>query len=83
MIDAFARAFGTDAPVRRTQEGKGSVDLREAVRRQLLGAGLESGRIDTTDRCTWRDAEEFYSHRRDRGITGRMCAIIAPAAGKT
>jgi copper oxidase (laccase) domain-containing protein len=32
--------------------------------------------IDTTDRCTFRDADEFFSHRRDRGITGRMAALI-------
>jgi len=39
---------------------------------------LSDDRIDTTDRCTFRDAGEFFSHRRERGVTGRMCALIAP-----
>jgi YfiH family protein len=78
VLSAFETAFGPDAPVERNDNGKGRVDLREAVRIQLVGAGLSPDRIDTTDRCTHRDAAEFFSHRRDRGITGRMAAVIAP-----
>ena len=78
VVAEFERAFGAGAPVRRADDGKGRVDLREAVKRQLRDAGLREDRIDTTDRCTWRDGDEFFSHRRDRGITGRMCAMIAP-----
>jgi hypothetical protein len=55
------------------------VDLPEAVSIQLQYAGLLMDQIDRTDRCTARDREEFFSHRRDRGITGRMAALIAPA----
>ena len=80
VLDAFDEAFGSDAPVRRDESGKGHADLRQAVRIQLLRAGLSPGRIDTTDRCTHRDADEFFSHRRDRGVTGRMAAVIAPRA---
>jgi len=78
VLEEFERAFGADAPVRRVDEGKGRVDLREAVKRQLRMEGLSDDRIDTTDRCTFRDADEFFSHRRERGVTGRMCALIAP-----
>jgi YfiH family protein len=56
--------------------GKPLVDLREAVRRQLIDAGIPADRIDGTDRCTYRHAEEFFSHRRDGGVTGRMAAVI-------
>jgi copper oxidase (laccase) domain-containing protein len=49
---------------------------------QLLTAGLAAQRVDTTDRCTFRDADEFYSHRRDHGLTGRMAAAIAPASAE-
>jgi YfiH family protein len=77
VVVEFERAFGAGASVRRTDDGKGRVDLREAVKRQLREAGLREDRIDMTDRCTWRDGDEFFSHRRDRGITGRMCAMIA------
>ena len=78
VLSAFETAFGPDAPVERNDNGKGHVDLREAVRIQLVRAGLSPERIDTTDRCTHRDAAEFFSHRRDRGVTGRMAAVIAP-----
>ncbi len=54
------------------------VDLREALRLQLLAQGLAPERIDSTDRCTFRHADEFFSHRRERGLTGRMAAFVSP-----
>jgi polyphenol oxidase len=56
---------------------KPHIDLQHAVRAQLQNAGVTA--IDTHPFCTFRDAEDFYSHRRDNGITGRMAAVIAPA----
>lgn len=78
VLAEFARVFGDDAPIARRVGDKGHVDLRQAVRLQLLRAGVPADRIDTTDRCTHRDADEFFSHRRDNGVTGRMAAVIAP-----
>ena len=52
------------------------VDLPRAAYLQLVAAGISRDHIDVTDRCTFRDADEFFSHRRDRGITGRMAALI-------
>jgi copper oxidase (laccase) domain-containing protein len=78
VVAEFERVLGANAPVRRTDDGKGRVDLRAAVKMQLRGAGLRDEQIDMTDRCSSRDVDEFYSHRRDRGITGRMSALIAP-----
>ncbi len=77
VVDEFTHVFGTDAPVRRTPDGKGRVDLRRAIETQLLRAGVKGWQIDLSDRCTFRDREEFYSHRRDKGVTGRMAALIA------
>lgn len=76
VLADFERVFGADAPLRRAGGGKGYVDLREAIRRQLIAGGVEDSRIDTTDRCTYRDHAEFFSHRRERGVTGRMAALI-------
>ncbi len=78
VLEEFVKTFGPEAPIRRRNDGKGNVDLRECLKRQLLGAGVAPDRLDTTDRCTFRDRDEFYSHRRDQGVTGRMAAIIAP-----
>lgn len=82
VLAEFERVFGERAPMRRRTDGKGHVDLREAVRRQLLSAGVRENRIDATDRCTFRDIEEFYSHRRGNGVSGRMAAIISPVPSK-
>lgn len=80
VLDEFARRFGPSVPIRHTPDGKGRVDLRECLRRQLNDAGIPDERIDPTDRCTHTHADEFFSHRRDRGVCGRMAAIIAPRA---
>jgi YfiH family protein len=80
VVAEFVRVFGDDAPIVRRVGEKGYIELREAVRLQLLRAGVPSDHIDTTDRCTYRDADEFFSHRRDNGLTGRMSAIISPTA---
>lgn len=58
--------------------GKGRIDLRLAVQMQLNAAGIKTDQIDSMDCCTFRDAEEFFSHRRDKGLTGRLAALIAP-----
>jgi YfiH family protein len=82
VVGQFERSFGEDGRVNGligpAANGKGRVDLRRAVARQLLDVGLGAEQIDTTDRCTFRDIDEFYSHRRDKGLTGRMAAVIAP-----
>lgn len=76
VVEQFARVFGSEAPMRLQSNGKGRVDLKEAIRKQLIGAGLNADHIDLTDRCSYRDADEFFSHRRENGITGRMAAMI-------
>jgi hypothetical protein len=51
------------------------IDLQLAIQLQLQRCGVM--RVDTGALCTFRDAGEFFSHRRDHGITGRMAAVIA------
>jgi YfiH family protein len=53
---------------------KPHIDLQAAARRQLLNAGVTE--IDGNELCTFHDAREFFSHRRDHGVTGRMAAVI-------
>lgn len=81
VAEAFVAAFGDQAPVRRQDHHKAHVDLRAGLELQLMRAGVSAGRIDTSDRCTYRDEAEFFSHRRDKGVTGRMAAIISPKSG--
>ncbi len=53
------------------------VDLVAANRRLLLEAGLQAARVEVLRRCTFSEPATFFSHRRDRGLTGRHLAFIA------
>jgi YfiH family protein len=55
-----------------------NLDLWTSAERALRAAGVE--RVDRFDRCTSCEPEMFFSHRRDRGVTGRQ-GVIAYVAG--
>jgi polyphenol oxidase len=55
------------------------LDLAEANRRQLLAAGLRKGAIFLTGQCTGCHTDRFFSHRIERGFTGRMMSVIGVA----
>jgi len=50
--------------------------LREANRRQLLEAGVPQKQISALEQCTSCDTRQFFSHRAEKGHTGRMMAMI-------
>lgn len=79
VVEAFEEA-GLGEAVRPADGGGGKphVDLAGAVVGQLLAAGVPSDAVECSDRCTYRDEAEFFSHRRDSGVTGRMAALICP-----
>jgi purine-nucleoside/S-methyl-5'-thioadenosine phosphorylase / adenosine deaminase len=52
------------------------LNLREANRRQLLEAGVPQNQISALEQCTSCDTRQFYSHRAEKGRTGRMMALI-------
>jgi YfiH family protein len=55
-----------------------NLDLWTSAERALRAAGV--ARIDRFDRCTACEAEAFFSHRRDHGVTGRQ-GVIAYVSG--
>jgi hypothetical protein len=87
VLDEFCAVFGADAQSRGLirsaapsgVRGQGFVNLQACVREQLCELGVEP--IDAIARCTVAEPELFFSHRRDKGRTGRMVGIIGPAAG--
>jgi hypothetical protein len=80
VVDAFDAQFGKGVVTRLLPDGKGRVNLPAALRMQLLEVGVNADRIDMTDRCSFRDRDEFFSHRREKGVTGRMAAVIGALA---
>jgi polyphenol oxidase len=76
MLFLTARAPG------HSQLGPGMhLDLVEANRRQLLAAGLKKGSIFVTGQCTGCNTDRFFSHRIEKGFTGRMMSVIGIAPG--
>jgi YfiH family protein len=62
-------------PVVRERPGdKPHVDLWRAARRQLRDAGLVE--IEVAGLCTASDTHEWFSHRAERGRTGRFGVVI-------
>jgi YfiH family protein len=60
-------------------DGSVHLDLWEAIRRQLRSKGVEQ--IETARLCTACRVAEFYSHRAERGRTGRFAALIGVNEG--
>ena len=59
------------------QPHAGRIDLAEANRRQLIHAGVPERNIDLTQHCTFCEADQFHSYRRDKDRAGRMISYIA------
>jgi YfiH family protein len=73
----IAQACGRGTVVVWGAQDKVYVDLRAAVRAQLLALGFSNGHIEDVPGCTRHDAARFHSYRRDGAGSGRMLAAIA------
>jgi YfiH family protein len=51
------------------------LDLVEANRRQLLSAGLSAKKIDASPLCTSCNTDTLFSHRAEKGVTGRLMGV--------
>jgi YfiH family protein len=78
VVTRVCAGSGADADriTRQTPGARPRLDLREAVRLQLAGAGLDSAAVSVAPWCTSCDEELFFSYRRDGEGAGRMTAMI-------
>lgn len=65
----FRDRFGDDVVVGR------NLDLPEATERALHAVGART--VERVPFCTYCEEELFFSHRRDRGVTGRQGVLAA------
>ena len=56
--------------------GQYHLNLQEVNKQILLHAGILERNIDITNYCTFHEDTYFFSHRRDKGNTGRMMSYI-------
>lgn len=75
VADQLARA-APDAAVVRRGSSRPHADLAAVVVDQLTRAGVVA--VDDVGGCTHKARTRFFSHRRERGMTGRHLSLIAP-----
>jgi polyphenol oxidase len=63
------------APGHNTLPKKIFLNLVEANRRQLLEAGVPAKNIEASPLCTSCRTDLLFSHRAEKGVTGRMMAV--------
>jgi polyphenol oxidase len=82
VITAAAEAFGPIPSLfsrYNRQTGRAYFDMWQANQRQLAEAGVQQ--IVQSGLCTACRTEEFFSHRAEKGLTGRFGVIIGLTGG--
>ena len=74
--EKFQSEFGYPGISRPGRQGKAYVDLELAAAVQFVEAWIRPENITLMNACTYEDRRHFFSHRRDKGITGSMAAYI-------
>ena len=76
VIGQFQERFGLDAQrMFESRNGSTYLDLWTANARQLKSAGVEQ--VEVSGVCTACHLEDWFSHRAEKGRTGRFGALIA------
>jgi copper oxidase (laccase) domain-containing protein len=76
VVAQVREVFGQEAGViRRAADGSAYFNLWEANRRLLERAGVEQ--IEIAGICTYERTDEFFSHRAEKGRTGRFGAVMS------
>ena len=73
----FRALFGPEAADDPAATKTPHLDLRFCAEAALVQAGVPRDRIEQVEGCTSCDAGSFFSHRRDKGRTGRHLAFIS------
>ena len=76
VVDHVPSQFKNECLIDR-QNGKYQLDLKTLHRRMMIDTGIPAQNIKVSGACTYEEDELYYSHRRDRGKTGRMLGFIA------
>lgn len=75
--DAFRQGSGRWPQIAtETSLGKWQLDLQRSCLLQLEEAGIPASRIGVVQECTCCHRELFFSHRRDKGVTGRQLGFM-------
>lgn len=74
-VPAAFRASGMK-PVLRRSGGRTILDLWASNTRQLLDVGVNCAAIEVAEICTGCTTHDYFSHRAERGVTGRFGMVV-------
>ncbi len=74
--EEVAIQFSDDVKHFDEQKQKYFVDLKKENKKQLIQSGLFEKNIEISNYCTIDDNDKFFSYRKEKGVTGRMLAVI-------
>jgi YfiH family protein len=74
--DEVAENFHSEFKRWDAQKSKFFVDLKAANRAQLIEAGLQPDHIEVSPYSTVLHNEDYFSYRKENGLTGRLLATI-------
>lgn len=72
----FRKSFSYGDTLIEKRGGRSFLNLWEANRRQLMETGIREENIELANLCTSCHSHIFFSHRKEKGRTGRFCALI-------
>lgn len=75
--EEVAEAFANDFKRWDAARGKFFVDLKRANAAQLWASGLPPEQVEISPYSTVLHNADYFSHRTERGVTGRMMAVIS------
>lgn len=73
--EEVAMQFEEDLLVRKPEWPRPHIDLKRAIREELLACGIPPSAIEVSPECTF-DNPHFFSHRSSGGRTGRMMGFV-------
>jgi YfiH family protein len=78
LVTIFTETFPTEAHRFFIPQANGSIhlDMWTAVLWQLQDVGVQAEHIELANICTACHTDEFYSHRAEKGKTGRFASMI-------
>ena len=76
VVQPMEKAYSNSSSIIRQEKERAFLNLWEANRISLQEFGLKNINIYISKLCTHCSQEHFFSHRRDKGHTGRMAAVI-------
>ena len=76
VADVFLKLYGNKVVSLSESPGRFKVNLWEANRLGLISAGVSRENIEMAELCTYCRSDLFYSHRGDKGKTGRAVGVM-------